>query len=190
MKNISTLAACLAILFLCISCEQEPQIDDYSIEKVNQPLSNNEMISAFNALGLTIERFNCMLPQRTGITISSEQFVDGKPYGGTTEGTIYVDKGLQKLILFKKECEDKTVEFSLKAKSGSIGCGRASLEGYHATTYGLIDIEELTPYEQPIYVFAANKSGIEGFSSNSVDVEELIDKYEFVMVLYVSKESK
>ena len=79
MKNIATLVVCLAVVSLSISCKQEPQIDDYAIEKVTQPLSNDEMVLAFNALGLTVVRFDCMFPQRAGIHISSEQFVGGKP---------------------------------------------------------------------------------------------------------------
>lgn len=188
MRNIVTIGVCVAILFLVVSCKQEPQSEDYAIEKISQPLSNDEIVSAFGALGLTIERFNCVLPKRTPIKVYSEQYVDGKPYGGNTGGTLYVDEGLQKLILFKKEREDQTVEFSLKAGGGSIGCGQASLEGYGGRTYGFIDIDKLTPNRQPIYVYAANRSGIEGFSSQSVDIDALVEKYAFLMVLYVSTE--
>ncbi len=186
MKNIATLAVCLAIVSLSMSCKQ----DDYAIEKVTQPLSNDEVVSAFNALGLTIVRFDCMLPQRTGIHISSEQFVDGKPSGAKGGGTLYVDKGLQKLLLFKKEREDKTAEFSFRRRGSSIGCGQASHEGYGARAYGSIDINGLTPDKQPIYVYAANKDGIEGFSSDPVDVEALAAKYEFMLVIYISLENK
>ncbi len=190
MRNTTAIAACLAILFCTMSCKQEPKAEDYAIEKVTQPLSNDEIVSAFNALGLTVVGFDCMLPQRTGIHISSEQFVDGKSSGPKGEGTCYVDKGLQKLILFTRECEDRTLEFSLKTEGASIGWGRVSLEGYHGTTYGSLDIDKLTSDRQPIYVYAANRSGVEGFSSDSVDVEELAGKYDFVMVLYVSIEDK
>jgi hypothetical protein len=190
MKNTTTLAVCFTILFLSISCKQKPQIDDYAIEKVNQPLSNDEVVSAFSTLGLSIVRLNCMLPQKTAIHISSEQFVDGKPHGGNTEGTLYLEKGLQKLILFKKEHADKTVEFSLNAKSGSIGCGRAILEVHGARAYGSIDINRLTPDKQPIYVYAANKGGVEGFSSGSVDIEALAAKYDFMLVVYMSIDNK
>jgi hypothetical protein len=190
MRNITTTAVCLAIVSLSTSCKQKPQTDDYAIEKVTHPLSNDEVVSAFNALGLTIVRFDCMLPQRTGIHISSEQFVDGKSSGAESEGTLYVDKGLQKLLLFKKEREDKTVEFSLKSNGATTSCGTASLDGYHATTHGSIGIDTLTPDKKPIYVYAANRSSIEGLSSESVDVEVLAEKYAFLMVLYVSIDDK
>jgi len=190
MKNITTLAVCLAMVSLSVSCKQEPQIDDYAIEEVTQPLSSDEMVSAFNALGLTVVRLDCMFPQRAGIHISSEQFVDGKPVGAKTGGTLYADKGLQRLFLFKKEREDRTVEFSLKVGGASVGCGSATLEGHGARTYGTIDVKRLTPDKQPIYVYAANKSGIEGFSSDSVDVQALAAKYDFMLVVYMSIENK
>jgi len=190
MKNTTILAFCLTILFLSMSCRPEPQIDDYAIEKVTRPLSNEDLGFAFNALGLTIERFDCMFPKRTVIRISSEQYVDGNPSGATSEGTLYIDKGLQRFYIFKKEHHDKTVEFSFKNRGTSLGCGQSLHEGYDSSTYALIDIDEITQDKQPIYVYAAGKGGIMGVSSPLVDIKALATQHDFMLVIYLSIENE
>ena len=190
MKPASISIICLAVVLLLISCEQEPQLEDYAVQKVDNRLSDDEVLSAFNALGLSLERFRCMFPKKAGIQVSSETFVNGQPFGGNTKGTLYVDKGLQEFILFKKESEDNTVKFSLSYRGGTIGCGSASVKGFQSKTCGALPAKNLTQTQQPIFLYAANKNGIEGFSTTSVDIKTLIDKYDFVMVIYASIEER
>jgi hypothetical protein len=101
---------------------------------------------------------------------------------------MHLDKGLHEFTLFMKE-EDSSISFSVQTSGSRSGCGTASVEDYSAKTWGRIPIKKLSRTEkQPIFFCAANDGGIEGFSTEKFDIEALIDKYDFVMVIYVSVE--
>jgi hypothetical protein len=185
MRQTGTAIISLALMLLATSCEHKPQVEDYAVQTVHQSLSNDEILSAFSALGLTLERFTCMFPDRTTIRISTETFVNSQPAGGSSEGTLTVNGGLQELILFIIESEDGTVKFSLKSSTGSISCGSASVKNYHGRTGSAVPIEELTQTPQPIFLYAANEDGVEGLSSDA-DMDRVLDIYDFVMVISMS----
>ncbi|GAH25077.1 unnamed protein product, partial [marine sediment metagenome] len=106
-----------------------PNVEDYSIEKVDHSLSDREIESCFEVLGLRFERFRCMVPERSGLNFSSQQYIKGRARRGEASGTIYVDKGLQELTLFMKQ-ESDSISFSVQTPSGRVGCGSASIEDY------------------------------------------------------------
>jgi hypothetical protein len=179
MKPLMIFLCCFAILFLLTSCNPEPNAEDYSIEKVDHSLSDREIESCFEVLGLRFERFRCMIPKRSGLNFSSQQYIKGKARRGEASGTIYVDKGLQECTLFMKQ-ESDSISFSVQTRSGRAGCGSASIEDYSGKTWGWI----------PIKFYAANAGSIKGFATDRIDIEALVNKYDFAMVIYVSIEDQ
>ncbi|MHC4659670.1 MAG: hypothetical protein ACYS83_10935 [Planctomycetota bacterium] len=190
MKPLMIPLCCVAVLFLLTSCNQEPNVEDYSIEKVEHSLSDGEIESCFDVLGLRFERFKCMIPKRSGITFSSQQYIKGKKRRGESSGTIYADKGLQEFTLFIKQ-ESDSISFSVQTGGSRSSCGSASVEDYSANTWGWIPIKKLSQTEKrPIFFYAANAGGIEGFATDRIDIESLVNKYDFAMVIYVSIEDQ
>lgn len=188
MKKIAFPIICMALVFLSLSCDEvtNNQIEDYSVSKNTQSLSERDIATCFKALGLHYERFTCKFPQRTGVTVSSIEYIKGQERGGKSSGTTYVDKGKHNFIFFMKEDGDR-VEFKLASPTGSVGCGSASVEGYHAKTWGWLQIKELTQEKQPLFLYAANNEGIQGFSTPlSEDIEKVVEKYDFAVVIYAS----
>jgi len=166
MKPLIISLLCFAVLFLLTSCNQEPNVEDYGIEKVDHSLSDKEIASCFGVLGLRFERFRCMIPKRSGINFSSQQYIEGKKRRGESSGTIYVDKGLQEFTLFMKQ-ESDSISFSVQTPAGGAGCGSASVKDYSGKTWGWIPIKKLSQTEkQPIFLYAANVGGIKGFRTN------------------------
>jgi hypothetical protein len=178
---------CLLFVLLSESCKQkqESQVADYTVSKIEQPLSDKDIASCFKALDLHFERFACVFPERTRVTFSSIEYIKGQERGGKSTGTTYVDKGQQNFILFLKEDSDQ-IEFTLASSTGSVGCGRASVAGYHSKTWGWLPVKKLTQDKQPVFLYAANNEGISGFSTPLKDIEAEIAKYDFVMVIYAS----
>jgi hypothetical protein len=191
MKGLKIWLCCFAVLFLLTSCKQEPDLEDYGIEKVDHSLSEGEIKSCFDVLGLKFERFRCMIPKRSAISLTSQRYIEGEARGGKASGTMHVDKGLQEFTLFMKE-QDNSISFSVQTSGSRGSCGSASMEDYSAKTWGRIPIKKLSRTErQPIFFCAANvDGGIEGFSTDKFDIEALIDKYDFAMVIYVSIEDQ
>jgi len=190
MKPLMISLCCFAILFLLTSCNQEPNVEDYSIEKVDHSLSDRDIESCFEVLGLRFERFRCMIPKRSGLNFSSQQYIKGRERRGEASGIIYVDKGLQELTLFMKQ-ESDSISFSAQTTSGGAGCGSASIEDYSGKTWGWIPIKKLSQTEkQPIFFYAANAGSIKGFATDRIDIEALVNKYDFAMVIYVSIEDQ
>jgi len=190
MRRLIIPLCCLAVVFLLTSCKQEPGVEDYGIDKVDYPLSDKKIESCFNVLGLRFELFKCMIPKKSGIIFSSQQYIQGKARRGEASGTLYVDKGLQEFILFIKE-EDNSISFSVETGGSRSSCGSASIKDYSGKTWGWIPIKKLSQTEkQPIFFYAANVGGIKGFSPDKVDIEALVNEYDFAMVIYVSIEAQ
>ena len=110
MKALKIWLCCVAVLFLLASCEQEPDLEDYGIEKVDHTLSDKEIESCFNVLGLRFERFRCMIPKRSAVKLTSQQYIEGEARRGTSSGTMHLDKGLHEFTLFMKE-QDNSISF-------------------------------------------------------------------------------
>jgi hypothetical protein len=132
-----------------------------------------------------------MIPKRSGIKFSSQQYIEGEARGGEGSGTVYVEKGLHEFTLFIKE-EDNSVSFSAQTGGSRSSCGSASIEDYSAKTWGWIPIKKLSQTERrPIFCYAANvDGGIKGFSADRIDIETLVNKHDFAMVIYVSIEDQ
>ncbi len=186
MKKVSVIAVCFCAMLLLMSCDKEPQTVAYSIAKNDQPLSDSDVGSCFDVLGLCFERFTCMVPERTGITISSKAYEAGEENGESSTGTIYVDKGLHEFMSFIKTDQGE-VGFSFDSGNGSVSCSTAFVKDYSGSTHGWIPITKLSYDEQPVYVYAPNNSGIiEGFKTDTGDVEAEIAKYDYAIVIYAS----
>ena len=190
MRLLVVFLVCFGGVFFLTSCKEKPvsekNIEHFSVKKVSGPLSDKEIGICFSAMGLSYDRFSIMIPERCGITLSSEKFKNGSSSGGGSIGTKYVNKGLQEFMLCKWQ-EGGKVTLSLHNSSSSIGFSAGDLEGYGATTSGLIPVKKLSKEQkQPIYYFAANASGISGYSAEIFDVEDFATKYEFAMVIYAS----
>lgn len=186
--RLTTVIICICSVLFVTSCENksvsETTLDDYGVKKKTGPLSDEEIRTCFSALGLSIDRLSIMMPERKGIRVTSEMFENGSSRTGGTM-TTYLDAGLQDIIIFKIQ-EDNKIKFSFY-NSGGRATFSQDLKGYGATTSSMIPVKTITPQKQPIYFFAANEKGIEGYSfdsSTDFDVEDFSKKYEFGMVIY------
>ena len=194
MKQLMTQIICLALLLLSASCNQAPQtaeqVASYTVQKVDRPLSNDEVKTMFSVLGLEFERFSCQLPENAKVSFYPGLFINGIETNdnGGGGGSVTVKQGLQEFFLFVKHDGDKdTIEFSVQEEGGSrIGCGTASLEGYTARTWRLLPVEVLHDLEQPLFIYAASNGNLEGIPSDYVDLDTLVKKYEFAMIIFAS----
>jgi hypothetical protein len=191
MRFLIISVLCFGAFFLT-SCKEKPgvvEVVDYSIENVTGDLSKKDITSCFKALGLSFERFQVMLPERRVIKFSSKKFENGRPVGVSSSGT-FLEKGLQQFMLFKRQ-EGSELKFSIGSPSGSSSFDTVYIEDYSTSTWGKIPIRKISEDEkQPIYFFAANKKSIESFPANNFDLEAMVAKYEFVMVIYISLAEK
>ena len=182
MKN-TAIYVCMLLMLFTGSCEKRQPVEDYAIKHIKESLSPDEIETAFDFLGLKIERFNYYLPAKTPVTFFGQKYISGTPQGITGSSTLYPDAGLQKFTLFAYR-ENNSVKFAVQGGGGRVGCGTFNIEGYGATTSGWLNPKELKAGpEVPLYLFAANKNGIESFSPDD-NIEELVRKYELVFVLY------
>ncbi len=182
----------VALVCLSLSCDKSPnvQLEDYEISENKLPLSEKDIQACFSAMGLRYTRFSCMFPKRTGLTLSSIQYVNGQEHGGKSSVTTYIDKGKQDFILFMK-VEGDQVKFTLASGPVSVGCGSASTESDHASSWGWLQPKEITQDKQPVFMYAANSEGIEGFSTPlTEDIETVVAKYDFAMVIYAAIANK
>lgn len=175
----------LLVIMLCLvsSCKEEKSPAYYVIHHVEEPLSSDEVSSAFDFLGLKMERFECYFPDKRQVTFFGQKFMNGAAQSISGEATLYLDPGLQQFILFVHR-ENDSVSFGVKAGSGRVGCGRPDLEGFGGSTQGWLYPKELkSGPEVPLYLFAANKNSTQGFSSDE-EIEEILKKYDLAFVLY------
>lgn len=195
MRYLMISVICLAGMFFLTSCKEQlaagKVVEDFSVTKITDDLTDSEIKTLFSASGLSFNRFEIMLPERTGITFSSEKFENGVSQGSDITATTYADKGLQKFIFCKRQ-EGNEIKFSVHKSSSSVGCGGAYIGGYHARTSSWIPIKKLSDTgKQPIYFLAANERGIESSSAEDFDLEAMVSKYDLAMVIYISvKESE
>jgi hypothetical protein len=178
---------CFCGLFLLTSCKEEPVAENYGVNRVTSALSDSDNKACFSAAGLEFERFEIVIPARTGIVFSSEQFENGQSAGRLSSGTLYIDKGLQKFILFKR-WEGNEIRFSVYHSGSKMGCGSVNTDEFRGWTSGWIPVKALKASEkQPIIFMAANNGdSIEGFSTENFDLEVLIKKYDYATVIYAS----
>lgn len=182
MKNIALFLFLMSLLLIS-SCEKNQPVADYVIKHIEEPLSPDEIETALDFLGLKMERFEYCLPAKTPVTFFGQRYINGTPQGITGSSTLYPDAGLQKFTLFVYR-ENNSVKFSVQGGGGRVGCGTLNVESLDAFTWGWLNTKELkSGPEVPLYLFAANKNGIEGFSPDD-NIEEIVKKYELVFVLY------
>jgi len=153
---------------------------------LDDALSSDGIEPAFDVLGLKIERFNITVPERTHLRFSTRQYVNGEVQARNASGSIWVDEGLQDLILFISHA-DNAIRLSIQAGGGRVGVGSASLECFDARTWGCLAGDSLMERESnPIYYFAANTDGVQSPETRTVDA--LAAKYDFVIILFAQIE--
>lgn len=195
MRYLMITVICFAGTFFLTSCKEKPApattVEDFSVKKVTGDLTDSEIKTLLSALGLSCERFSIMIPERCGLTFTTERYENGTLVDGSGKYTKYLDKGLESFMLCKKQ-EGSEYKFSIHNSSSSSSFSSGDLKGRGATTWSLIQIPKLTTEKQPIYYFAANTNGIEGYGYNAAnfDVDHFTKKYEFAMIIYASVKEK
>ena len=187
MKRITNSLLCLSLLWLLVACDEVAQapLTDYAVVTDDAPMSERELSACFRALGLRYERFTCMLPERTRVSFSAVEYVDGQERKTQSTGTLGVDAGKQDFLLFQKD-EGDYIRFTVSSTNASVSCGTASVERNRGSTNAWIQIEELKSEKQPIYIYATNEGGISGITLPVEDIEEVVSEYDYAMVIYAS----
>jgi hypothetical protein len=182
MKKIVLLSIASSLL-LTGSCEKKQPVADYEIQRIKGPLSPEDIEAALDVLGMKIERFNYYLPVKTQVTFFGQEYIKGVAQSISHNSSLFLDSGLQKFMLFAYR-ENDSVKFSIQAGGGRVGCGSLNIKDFGASTQGLMNQKELkSGPEIPLYLFAANKNGIESFSPDDT-IEKLVKKYELAFVIY------
>jgi hypothetical protein len=171
------------ILLLTASCEKKSPVADYSLKHIKEPLSANEIELAFDSLGLKIERFEYFLPAKTQIAFFSQEYINGQSQNISHNSSLYLEKGKQEIIIFVYY-ENDSIQYSVQAGGGRVGCGSLNTKGFGGSTQGVLNYKELkSGPEIPLYIFAANKNSIESFSADD-NIDDIVKKYELAFVLY------
>ena len=183
-------AACALVILLClvtVSCEKKEPLSDYEIQCIREPLSLVEIETSLDLLGLDVKRFDYYLPVRSKMNLFSQEYISGMAQDIKRQSSLYVDKGKQRLIIFAKR-DENSVSFSAQSRGGRVSCGQFDFTGLDSTTQGDLRVEKIAKGSQvPLYLFAANEGGITGFSAND-NIDDIIEKYQIVFVLYASIE--
>jgi hypothetical protein len=183
MKMITRAVLLLSVCLAGASEERRPGFEVYTLRGVEEPLSAADIQSAFNVLGLKIERFACTVPEESKLRISLRQYIHGAEDRALGERTIPVYPGAQRFILFTHEADD-ALTFTFQARGQRVSWARISLEGYPARAWGRVNGGTLEKGRAvPFYLFAANLNGIESFSPDR-SVEELTGKYALAVVFF------
>jgi hypothetical protein len=182
MKNIM-LYLLIISLPLIGSCQKKQPLEDYEIQRLKESLSLDEIETSLDLLGLDIERFDYYLPHKSKLSFYSQKYINGVAQNITNQSSLYPDPGMQRILIFAKK-ENNIVSFYAQAGGGRVGCGRLDFTGFDSTTQGPLNVKEInTGPEVPLYVFAANESGIESFSFDD-NIDQIVEKYQLVFVLY------
>jgi len=183
---MKTITYAVLLLLVCLggaSAEKRPSSEPYVLRSVPEPLSTQDITSAFRVLGLKIERFTCSIPEKGKIGISVRRYIHGAEDKVLGEHAIPVFPGPQQFTLFTRE-ESKSLLFTLQAGGSGVSWDPVSVEGYPARTCGRLNAGPLQKGKAvPFYSFAANLNGIESFPPDR-PLEELTAKYSFVVVFF------
>ena len=177
------------LLFVCLtgaSAEKPAPSEPYVLRGVQEPLSAQDITSAFSVLGLKIERFACSIPEKGRIGISLRRYIHGAEDKALGEHPIPVSPGPQQFTLFTRE-ENKSLLFMFQAGGYSVSWDPVSVEGYPARTWGRLNAEPLQKGKAvPFYLFAANLNGISSFRPDR-PLDELTAKYAFTLVFFAER---
>jgi len=183
MKTITYAVLLLSVCLAGASAEKRARSEPYVLRGVQEPLSAQDITSAFNVLGLKIERFACSIPQEGRLRISLRRYIHGAQDKVLGERTLPVYVGQQQFTLFTRE-EGNSLSFAFQTTSRSVSWDPVSVEGYPARTWGRLNAGSLQKGQAvPFYLFAANLNSIESFSPDR-PLDELTAKYSFVVVFF------
>ncbi len=183
MKTITYAVLLLSVCLAGASAEKQPPSEPYVLRSVQEPLSAQDITSAFGVLGLKIERFACSIPEKGRIRIFVRRYIHGAEDKVLGEHAVPVFPGPQQLTLFTRE-ENESLSFTLQTGSYGASWDPISIEGYGARTWGRLNAEPLQKGKAvPFYLFAANLKGIQSFRPDR-PLDELTAKYSFVAVFF------
>jgi len=174
------------ILFLAASL-LNAQNNEFTLDTVNTPLSDEAIADAFNQLGLEEYRFLCDFDSGYGIAIYIEKYKKGKLVDTSKISTIgKEDCKLERCTLFIIK-EDNKVKFST-----SYTCGPEKMKGSASSQFKLykrgysigtpfnnpvLKLGELTP----IYLFANDRGAV--MVNDTLSIEEVIARYGQVFIV-------
>lgn len=187
MRILMITVMCICGMFFLTSCNKEvsktevPKVENYIVNKVEGPLTEQEIETCFNTAGLEVDRIEIMLPEKSGVTFTTETFRNGVSDGIGAIGTSYVYKGLERFMLCKKQKGDE-----LSFLVGSMGFIGPDIKGYKAS-WGMIPVTKpVNTEKQPIYFLGANKTANTIFSAEDFNLETYVNKYDIALVIYIS----
>jgi hypothetical protein len=184
MKTITRTILLLAVCWAGAAGQKRTSSETCVLRGASEPLSAQDIRSAFDILGLKIERFTCSVPAECKIRISLQKYIHGAAEGRWGNATYTLQPGQQQLTLFTRE-QDGSLTFTFEVEGGRISWDSMNMEGYRAKACGRLNAGPLEKGRAvPFYLFTANLNGIEGFSPDR-PVEELTGKYALAVVFFV-----
>jgi hypothetical protein len=183
MRTTAYAAVLLSICLAGACAKKQPRSEPYVLRGMQEPLSAQDITSAFEVLGLKITRFACAMPEEGRLLISVRRYIHGTEDKALGEHAIPMSAGQQQLTLFTRE-ENQSLSFTLRVGGYGTSWSPISIEGYGAKTWGRLDGGPLQKGKAvPFYAFAANMNGITSFRPDR-PLEELTAQYSFVVVFF------
>jgi hypothetical protein len=190
MRYLMITVVCFAGMFFLTSCKEQlatETTDEYLIvKKVTGAMTDSDIKACLSVANLDFDRFEFMLPERTEVHFLAEEFKDGQSAGVLAASKSLYQKGLQKFILCKYQNCSK-LKFSIQGPYSIMGFEGSDMEGYMRLSHSMVPVKKpLSSEKQPIYILGANKVGGEVTNVTDFDLETLLKKYDYAMVIYIS----
>jgi TonB family protein len=154
---------------------------------VTNPLTIDDIQSAFELLGLNVDRFSYEAPVRHELSLHYEVYRNGKLVDKIRGGSMGQAAGRIGVTLYTQQT-DSTVRFTTKTvrgkSSGSTSSAPIRTKGLIAKMY--VQPEKFTLVEgaeNPYFIFVADSQSVSG-NGIAEDVRQLALKYDLVVALY------
>jgi len=159
----------------------------FPLELTGGPLTNEDILSALNYLGVQMYRFTYRLPFKHQLRLSLDQYLDGKLKDSKSTRVGTSPPGLHNVTLFKYVKEDSvqfTVRIGAGADVGSITFDKISMKGFPSVAwFPLLGAQMQSGTKTPFCALVLNPWGMQ--LAVREPLENIISKNKLVVVAAV-----
>ncbi|MCX6132776.1 MAG: TonB family protein [Ignavibacteriales bacterium] len=157
---------------------------EYPFKLVNGPLTNEDISSALDYLGVQMYRFSYEIPFKHKLRLCLDRYLDGKLIDSKSTGSGPQDPGKNNVTIFKYT-KDDSVQFTFSLSSAGsakrITFNKISVKEYPSAGWiPYFDVHMQSGKKTPFYMFALS-SGALKFSKDE-PLDSIISKIKFVVV--------
>jgi hypothetical protein len=182
MRALVTLIALATLLAACDSGAGAPRPRDWQMAIERGPMSPEEIESSLTALGLVVTRLSYQAPDPHHLIFRVDEYRDGEEHIDEDVASISVGVGEVTILVFMRR-EGSSVNFSMQVGGSRVGGSDFSLEGFSGSTWSALDSGPLHPGARvPIFAFAMDEGGIQGFSADT-PVQEIVQSHDLTLMV-------